>query len=54
MFSQKLIGEPSASTQDTYALLFPIVQAVLSDQNANVDTLLAAANTQGQALLDQS
>lgn len=52
MFTQPLIGEPSRSTQETYALLFPIVQAVLTDQNADVPALLDVANTQGQALLD--
>ncbi|BDO42897.1 extracellular solute-binding protein [Cellulomonas sp. NTE-D12] len=54
MFTQKLVGEPSHATQDTYALLFPVVQAVLTDKNADVDKLLANANTQGQALLDRS
>ncbi len=53
MFSQQLVGEPSAATQDTYALLFPIVQAVLTDKNANVDSLLTAANTQAQQLIDK-
>jgi ABC-type glycerol-3-phosphate transport system substrate-binding protein len=52
MFTQKLIGEPSASTQPTYGLLFPIVQAVLSDQNADIDALLKAANEQDQQLID--
>ena len=53
MFTQPNIPEISASTQDTYALLFPIVQAVMTDQNADIDALLKAANTQDQALLDQ-
>ncbi|MDQ0373198.1 ABC transporter substrate-binding protein [Cellulomonas humilata] len=53
MFTQPSIGEISASTQDTYALLFPVVQAVLTDENADIDALLETANTQGQALLDQ-
>jgi multiple sugar transport system substrate-binding protein len=53
MFTQPSVGEISASTQDTYALLFPIVQAVLTDQNADIDALLETANTQAQALLDQ-
>ncbi|KQS99743.1 ABC transporter substrate-binding protein [Cellulomonas sp. Leaf395] len=53
MFTQPSIGEISASTQDTYALLFPIVQAVLTDENADIDALLETANTQGQALLDK-
>ncbi|GEK21702.1 ABC transporter substrate-binding protein [Cellulomonas xylanilytica] len=53
MFTQPSIGEISASTQDTYALLFPVVQAVLTDENADIDALLETANAQGQALLDQ-
>lgn len=53
MFDQPLIPEASASVQEMYALLFPVVQAVLSDENADIDTLLNDANTQGQALLDQ-
>ena len=53
MFTQPSVGEISASTQDTYALLFPIVQAVLTDADADIDDLLETANTQGQALLDQ-
>ena len=54
MFTQPNIPEISASTQDTYALLFPIVQAVMTDQNADIDALLRAANEQDQTLLDQS
>jgi multiple sugar transport system substrate-binding protein len=53
IFDQKLINEPVAHTQDLYAALDPVVQAVLTDKNANVDALLAAANKQIQNLLDQ-
>jgi ABC-type glycerol-3-phosphate transport system substrate-binding protein len=53
MFSQALVGEPSAATQDIYGLLFPVVQAVLTDQNADIAGLLSAANTQAQQLIDQ-
>ncbi|SDC24160.1 ABC-type glycerol-3-phosphate transport system, substrate-binding protein [Sanguibacter gelidistatuariae] len=53
MFDQPLVGEPSRSTQPTYGLLYPIVQAVLTDKNADIDALLATANTQDQALIDQ-
>ena len=41
MFTQPVIPEAAASTQDIYALLFPVVQAVLTDQNADIDALLA-------------
>jgi ABC-type glycerol-3-phosphate transport system substrate-binding protein len=53
MFSQPLVGEPSAATQDIYGLLFPIVQAVLTDKKADIDGLLTAANTQAQQTIGQ-
>ena len=53
IFDQPLVNEPAVRTQDLYAALDPVVQAVLTDQNANIDALLDAANTQVQALLDQ-
>jgi len=53
MFDLPLVGEPSQKTQEIYALLDPIVQAVLTDENADVDALLEDANAQAQALLDQ-
>jgi multiple sugar transport system substrate-binding protein len=53
IFDQKLINEPVAHTQDLYAALDPVVQAVLTDKNANIDALLAAANKQVQDILDQ-
>ena len=53
MFDLPLVGEPSQKTQEIYALMDPVVQAVLTDQNADIDKLLADANKQAQALLDQ-
>ncbi len=53
MFDLPLVGEPSQKTQEIYALLDPVVQAVLTDENADVDALLEQANTEAQALLDQ-
>ncbi len=53
IFDQQLVNEPTAHTQDLYAALDPVVQAVLTDKNANVDALLDAANTQVQAILDK-
>ena len=41
-----------AHTQEMYAALDPVVQAVLTDQNADIDALLEAANAQVQALID--
>jgi multiple sugar transport system substrate-binding protein len=52
IFDQPLVNEPTLHTQDLYAALDPVVQAVLTDQNADIDALLSAANTQVQALLD--
>jgi len=54
MFDQPVVGEPSRSTQETYALLDPVIQAVLTDRNADIDGLLEQANQQAQALLDQN
>jgi hypothetical protein len=52
IFEQPLINEPTLHTQDLYAALDPVVQAVLTDQNADIDALLSAANSEVQALLD--
>jgi multiple sugar transport system substrate-binding protein len=53
IFSQPLVNEPTKNTQDLYAALDPVVQAVLTDKNANIDALLSAANKQVQAILDK-
>lgn len=52
IFAQTPVGEPKGSTQAIYALLDPIVQAVLTDPNADIDALLAQADKDAQALLD--
>jgi len=52
IFEQPLVPEPSAHTQEAYAILDTIVQAVLTDENADIDALLADADSQVQALLD--
>ena len=54
MFDQKLVPEASASVQDLYAQLFPVVQAVITDQNADIDQLLTDANAAGQAAIDKT
>ncbi|MFD7309742.1 ABC transporter substrate-binding protein [Promicromonospora sp. NPDC059942] len=54
MFDQPVIPEPAVATQDVYAALDPVVQAVLTDENADIDALLADAQTQVQGLLDRS
>lgn len=53
MFDQPVVGEPSRSTQETYAAMDALVQAVITDKNADLDSLLSAADSQVQALLDQ-
>jgi len=47
---QPLIAEPRTATQDVYALLDTVVQSVLTDQNADIDQLLADAQAQAEAL----
>jgi multiple sugar transport system substrate-binding protein len=52
IFDQPLVNEPVAHTQELYAALDPVVQAVLTDPNADINALLDAANAQVQAILD--
>ncbi|TYP88466.1 ABC transporter substrate-binding protein [Blastococcus xanthinilyticus] len=52
-FDQPVIGEPTRATQEIYALLSTPVQAVITDQGADIDELLQTADTQAQDLLDQ-
>lgn len=47
-----LVPEPPRAAQETYAALDPIVQAVLTDQSADIDALLAEAQTNVQAIVD--
>lgn len=54
MFDQPVIPEPAVATQDVYAALDPVVQAVLTDENADIDALLADAQVQVQNLLDRA
>ena len=52
IFEQPLVPEPSKHTQEMYAILDTVVQAVLTDENADIDALLADAQSQVQALID--
>ncbi len=52
IFSQTIIPEPAKHTQELYAALDTVVQAVLTDKNADIPTLLKGVNTQVQALID--
>jgi ABC-type glycerol-3-phosphate transport system substrate-binding protein len=53
IWNQTPVGEPKGQTQAIYALLDPVVQAVLTDQNADINALLTKADQDAQALLDQ-
>ena len=52
MFTQNLVPEAAVATQDLYNQLFPVVQAVITDKDADVDALLTKANTAGQKAID--
>ena len=53
IWDQTPVGEPKKQTQEVYALLDAVVQTVLTDENADIDALLAQAQTDAQALLDE-
>ncbi|MEJ3652767.1 extracellular solute-binding protein [Actinomycetes bacterium KLBMP 9759] len=53
IFEQELAGEPVAHTQEMYAVLDSVVQAVLTDPAANIDALLANADAEVQSILDR-
>jgi multiple sugar transport system substrate-binding protein len=50
----KILNEPPVATQDVYAALDPVVQAVFTDKNADIDALLAAANKTAQRAIDKA
>jgi ABC-type glycerol-3-phosphate transport system substrate-binding protein len=52
IFEQPIVTEPTVHTQELYAALDPVVQAVLTDKNADIDALLEAANKQIQTVID--
>lgn len=52
VFDAPLINEPPIATQDIYAALDTVVQAVLTDENADIDALLEEANTKAQRAID--
>ncbi|GEL95219.1 ABC transporter substrate-binding protein [Cellulomonas composti] len=52
MFEQDLVPEAAVATQDLYNALFPVVQAVITDDNADIDALLSTANEVGQTAID--
>lgn len=52
--SAKILNEPPVATQDVYAALDPVVQAVFTDKNADIDALLADANKTAQRAIDRA
>jgi multiple sugar transport system substrate-binding protein len=50
--NQPIVPEPNKHTQDLYGALDSVVQAVLTQQNPDVDSLLKAVNVKIQALID--
>lgn len=50
---QKVTSEPALRGQDIYATLDPVVQAVITDQNADIDTLVSDAARTAQSLLSR-
>lgn len=53
-FDQPLLPEPARSTQELYAELDPVVQAVLTDESADIPALLEQADGAIQAILDSA
>ena len=52
IFDQTIVPEPSRHTQDLYGALDAVVLAVLTDKNADVDSLLKGVDEKIQALID--
>lgn len=53
VWDQTPVGEPKSKTQEVYAILDSVVQSVLTDEGADIDALLAQAQTDAQAKLDE-
>jgi ABC-type glycerol-3-phosphate transport system substrate-binding protein len=53
IFAQRLIPEPEASTQSVYHSLDAVVEAVLTNQNADIQGLLSTANSEAQTAISQ-
>ncbi len=53
IFEQTPVGEFKGQTQPIYALMDNLVQAVLTDPNADIDALLKQIDVDAQALLDE-
>ena len=53
IFKDQIIPEPESATQAVYGDLDSVVEAVLTEQNANPSSLLSAANSVGQNSIKQ-
>jgi multiple sugar transport system substrate-binding protein len=53
VFDEALSAEPAASTQSVYHALDSVVQAVLTNKSANIDSLLQTANDAAQSAISQ-
>jgi ABC-type glycerol-3-phosphate transport system substrate-binding protein len=49
----KFVAEPPVASQDVYAALDPVVQAVLTKQNADISALLKTASSNVDSILQQ-
>jgi len=53
IFKQTLIPEPEASTQSVYHSLDAVVQAVLTDKNTDIQSMLQQANSTAQSAISE-
>jgi multiple sugar transport system substrate-binding protein len=51
IFNQTLVPEPEAATQSVYHSLDAVVEAVLTDRNANIQSMLQQANSTAQTAI---
>lgn len=54
VFDQPLLPEPRVATQDVYAALDPVVQTVLTEEDADVDALLADAQAAVESIIAEN
>jgi hypothetical protein len=52
--SFEYVAEPLVASQEIYAALDPVVQAVLTDKNADIDALLTDAEARVNTILEQN
>jgi multiple sugar transport system substrate-binding protein len=52
ILGQPVVGEPPVAAQEVYAELDAVVQAVLTEEGADIDSLLSTANDNATALVD--